>query len=67
MLTLYGAKGSAAAIEAALQIAAAPFRWIEAAGWEPGPGLEASGGGAAGPAASAAAAAERGPAQDAPR
>src|SRR5439155_6869488 len=41
MLTLYGAKGSgAAASEAALRIADIPFRWVEAATWEPGPGLE---------------------------
>jgi GST-like protein len=41
MLTLYGAKGSgAAAAEAALRIADLPFRWVEAASWEPGPGLE---------------------------
>lgn len=42
MLTLYGAKGSgAAAVEAALLIAAQPFKWVEAATWEPGAGLEA--------------------------
>jgi GST-like protein len=41
MLTLYGAKGSgAAAPEAALRIADLPFRWVEAASWEPGPGLD---------------------------
>jgi len=41
MLTLYGAKGSgAAAPEAALRIADVPFRWVEAASWQPGPGLE---------------------------
>ena len=41
MLMLYGAKGSgAAAPEAALRIADVPFRWVEAASWEPGPGLE---------------------------
>jgi GST-like protein len=41
MLTLYGAKGSgAAAPEAALRIADVPFRGVEAASWEPGPGLE---------------------------
>jgi len=41
MLTLYGAKGSgAAAPEAALRIAEVPLRWVEAASWEPGPGLE---------------------------
>jgi GST-like protein len=41
MLTLYGAKGSgAAAPEAALRMAGVPFRWVEAASWEPGKGLE---------------------------
>lgn len=41
MFTLYGAKGSgAAAAEAALRIAELPFRWVEAASWDPGPGLE---------------------------
>ena len=41
MPALYGAKGSgAAAIEAALVLAEIPFRWVEAASWEPGPGLE---------------------------
>src|SRR2546428_10065508 len=41
MLTLYGAKGSgAAAAEAALRIADLPFRWVEAASWKPGAGLE---------------------------
>jgi len=41
VLTLYGAKGSgAAAAEAALRIADVPFRWVEAASWEPGRGLE---------------------------
>lgn len=41
MLTLYGAKGSgAAAVEAALRIADLPFRWVEAASWEPGAGTE---------------------------
>jgi GST-like protein len=41
VVTLYGAKGSgAAAVEAALRIANVPFRWVEAASWEPGPGLE---------------------------
>src|SRR6267142_5918954 len=41
MLTLYGAKGSgAAAPEAALRIADVPFRWVEAASWEPGLGLD---------------------------
>jgi GST-like protein len=42
MVTLYGAKGSgAAAVEAALLIAEVPFKWVEAASWEPGPGLKA--------------------------
>ena len=41
MLTLYGAKGSgAAAAEAALRLVGQPFRWVEAASWLPGPGLE---------------------------
>jgi GST-like protein len=41
VVTLYGAKGSgAAAVEAALCIGDIPFRWVEAASWEPGPGLE---------------------------
>lgn len=41
MLTLYGAQGSgAAAIEAALTIAAVPYRQVEAARWLPGPGLD---------------------------
>ena len=41
MLTLYGAKGSgSAAIESALTIAGLPFRAVEAASWQPGPGLE---------------------------
>jgi GST-like protein len=41
MLTLYGAKGSgAAAVEGALRMARAKFRWVEAATWEPGPGLK---------------------------
>jgi GST-like protein len=41
MYTLYGAKGSgAAAVEAALTIAGIPFRIVDAASWEPGPGLE---------------------------
>lgn len=39
--TLYGAKGSgAAAVEAALTLAGASFRSVEAASWQPGPGLE---------------------------
>src|SRR5204863_3704644 len=42
MLTLYGAKGSgSAAIEAALTTAGLPFRPVEAASWEAGPGLDA--------------------------
>src|SRR5436190_18569990 len=41
MLTLYGAKGSgSAAIESALTIAGLPFESVEAATWQPGPGLE---------------------------
>lgn len=41
MLTLYGAKGSgSAAIEMALTIAGLPFRSVDAASWQPGPGLE---------------------------
>lgn len=41
MLTLYGAKGSgAAAIEAALRLAGQPFKWVEAASWQPSPTLE---------------------------
>lgn len=40
MLTLFGANGSgAAAIEAALILAAVPYRNVEAATWLPGPGL----------------------------
>ena len=39
--TLYGAKGSgAAAVEAALVLAGIPFRMVDAASWEPGPGLD---------------------------
>jgi len=39
--TLYGTKGSgSAAVEAALTIAAIPFRSVDAASWEPGPGLD---------------------------
>ncbi len=42
MLTLYGSKGSgSASVEAALTIAGAAFRVVEAAPWEPGDGLEA--------------------------
>jgi len=41
MLALYGARGSgAAAIEAALTIAGLPYRFVEAATWLPGSGLE---------------------------
>jgi GST-like protein len=41
MVTLYGAKGSgAAAIEAALRLAGRPFKWVEAASWQPSPTLE---------------------------
>ena len=41
MLTLYGAKGSgAAAVEAALRLAGRPFKWVEAASWQPSPTLE---------------------------
>jgi GST-like protein len=39
--TLYGAKGSgAAAVEAALALAGIPCRMVDAASWEPGPGLD---------------------------
>lgn len=41
MYTLCGAKGSgAAAVEAALVLAEVPFRFVEAASWQPGPGLD---------------------------
>jgi GST-like protein len=41
MFTLYGTKGSgSAAVEAALVIAGAEFRLVDAASWKPGPGLE---------------------------
>ncbi len=41
VLTLYGAKGSgAAAIEAALKVIGADYRLLDAASWQPGPGLE---------------------------
>jgi GST-like protein len=41
MYTLYGSQGSgSAAIEAALTIAALEFRIVDAASWEPGPGLD---------------------------
>ena len=40
MHVLYGSRGSgAAAVEAALVLADIPFRMVEAASWEPGPGL----------------------------
>ncbi|MEN3295402.1 MAG: GST-like protein [Burkholderiales bacterium] len=42
MYTLYGTAGSgSAAVEAALSIAKAPFRLVEASSWQPGPGLDA--------------------------
>jgi len=42
MFVLYGTQGSgAAAVEAALEIAGAPFRVVDAASWKPGPGLDA--------------------------
>ena len=41
MMVLYGAKGSgAAAVEAALRITGAPYRVVDAASWQPGPGLD---------------------------
>lgn len=41
MYTLYGAKGSGvAAIEAALELAQLPYESVDAASWNPGPGLE---------------------------
>ena len=41
MLTLYGAAGSgSAAVEAALEICAVPFRIVDAASWHTGPGVE---------------------------
>ena len=41
MYTLFGSKGSgSASVEAALTLAGAPFRTVDAASWEPGPGLE---------------------------
>jgi len=40
MYTLYGSKGSgSAAVEAALTLAGIAFRSVDAASWEPGPGL----------------------------
>jgi GST-like protein len=39
--TLYGSKGSGAtAVEAALVLAGIPFRMVDAASWQPGPGLD---------------------------
>jgi GST-like protein len=41
MMVLYGTKGSgAAAIDAALRMTGAPYRVVDAASWEPGPGLD---------------------------
>lgn len=41
MYTLFGTKGSgSAAAEAALTLAAVPFRSVDAASWEPGPGRD---------------------------
>ncbi|MEO8346751.1 MAG: glutathione S-transferase family protein [Betaproteobacteria bacterium] len=41
MYTLFGARGSgSAAVEAALMLAAIDFRSVNAATWEPGPGLD---------------------------
>ena len=41
MYTLYGSQGSgAAAVEAALVLADIPFRMVDAASWQPGPGLD---------------------------
>jgi len=41
MYTLFGAQGSgAAAVEAALVLAGVPFRSVDAASWQPGPGLD---------------------------
>ena len=41
MMVLYGAKGSgAAAVEAALRMTGAPYRVVDAASWQPGPGLD---------------------------
>ena len=40
-MTLYGTKGSgSAAIEAALEIAGLPYRRVDAASWQPSPGLD---------------------------
>ncbi len=41
MFTLYGSQGSgAAAVEAALVLAGLAFRTVDAASWQPGPGLD---------------------------
>jgi len=41
MLTLYGIQGSgSASTEAALEIAGVPYRRVEAASWQPSPGLD---------------------------
>jgi GST-like protein len=41
MFVLYGTQGSgAASVEAALEIAGAPFRLVDAASWKPGPGRD---------------------------
>ena len=41
MFVLYGSRGSgSAAIEAALTLLGMPWRMVEAASWEPGPGLD---------------------------
>ena len=41
MYVLYGARGSgAAAVEAALVLAGIPYRMVDAASWQPGPGLD---------------------------
>ena len=41
MIVLYGTKGSgAAAVDAALRMTGAPYRIVDAASWEPGPGLD---------------------------
>lgn len=41
MMTLYGTKGSGvAAIEAALRLIGTDFRSVDAASWQPGPGLD---------------------------
>ena len=41
MLTLYGTQGSgSASTEAALEIAGLPYRRVDAASWQPSPGLD---------------------------